>query len=179
MIHMQFWPNDLSFGSLEVILGQIRFLPLTLSNFVMSFKELIHEIGIMKFQRLWHRQCLMYHYITLECNSFGKARKSERNSSEWVHLPNYYNHHHLTGAAYVQVSVEPPSTAAVRVWSIVSDRPTKTGACKSVGQGPLFGGGGRLRYYTLLFSRDYFDYIDAITFIQFIAFFQILLLSSV
>ena len=29
MILKQFWPNDLSFGSFEVIWGQIRFLPLT------------------------------------------------------------------------------------------------------------------------------------------------------
>ena len=29
MIHMQFWPNNLSFGSFKVISGQIRFLPLT------------------------------------------------------------------------------------------------------------------------------------------------------
>ena len=52
MTHMQFWPNDLSLRSFEVIWGQICFLPLTFDRIKIERWEWLQSVSFAKTHRL-------------------------------------------------------------------------------------------------------------------------------
>ena len=64
MICVQFWPNDLSYGSFEVIWGQIRVLPLTFDRIEIERWEWAQYVSFAKTHRMICNMTYLVQHVT-------------------------------------------------------------------------------------------------------------------
>ena len=64
MIRVQFWPNDLSYGSFEVIWGQIRVLPLTFDRIEIERWEWAQYVSFAKTHRMICNMTYLVQHVT-------------------------------------------------------------------------------------------------------------------